>query len=91
MHLRREICSLGSKFLNLSTLRILLIRCQYQAAADSEEASKLADEYQPLIISAENDKRASDMEFQKFAQATSEVCAIVFVVSISVCSDLSRT
>lgn len=44
-----------------------------QALADSEEAGKIADKYQPVIIQAEKDKRAADFEFQKFAQATSEV------------------
>jgi hypothetical protein len=43
-----------------------------QALADSEEAGKLADQYQPVIIQAEKDKRAADFEFQKFAQATNE-------------------
>ena len=40
---------------------------------ESQEAGKLADEYQPVIVQAEKDKRAADLEFQKFAQATSEV------------------
>ena len=44
-----------------------------QALADSEQAGKLADQYQPVIVQAEQDKRASDLEFQKFSQATSEV------------------
>jgi hypothetical protein len=42
---------------------------------ESQEAGKLADEYQPVIVQAEKDKRAADLEFQQFAQATSEVGA----------------
>merc|ERR1712205_170813 len=31
---------------------------------------KLADQYQPMIIAAEKDKRSSDFHFQNFAQLT---------------------
>ena len=45
-----------------------------QADEDTAEARKLADQYQPIIIEAEKDKRDSDFHFQQFAQATNEVC-----------------
>ncbi len=44
-----------------------------QADEDTAEARKLADQYQPIIIEAERDKRDSDFHFQEFAHATHEV------------------
>jgi len=41
-----------------------------QADEDTQEARKLADQYQPMIIDAEKDKRESDMHFQNFADLT---------------------
>ena len=41
-----------------------------QADEDTATARKLADEYQPMIIAAEKDKRSSDFHFQSFAQLT---------------------
>mmetsp|Transcript_35753 Transcript_35753/g.111851 ORF Transcript_35753/g.111851 Transcript_35753/m.111851 type:complete len:149 (-) Transcript_35753:126-572(-) len=41
-----------------------------QANEDTATARKLADEYQPMIIQAEKDKRESDFHFQTFAQLT---------------------
>mmetsp|Transcript_9143 Transcript_9143/g.30479 ORF Transcript_9143/g.30479 Transcript_9143/m.30479 type:complete len:378 (-) Transcript_9143:144-1277(-) len=45
-----------------------------KAKADEEtaDARKLADQYQPLIIDAEKDKRSSDFHFQEFAQLTDQ-------------------
>jgi hypothetical protein len=40
------------------------------ADEDTAEARKLADQYQPMIIDAEKDKRESDFHFQSFAQLT---------------------
>ncbi len=44
-----------------------------QADEDTAEARKLADQYQPIIIEAERDKRDSDFHFQEFAHETHEV------------------
>merc|ERR1711990_605530 len=41
-----------------------------QADEDTATARKLADQYQPMIIAAEKDKRSSDFHFQNFAQLT---------------------
>jgi len=41
-----------------------------QADEDTATARKLADEYQPMIIAAEKDKRSSDFHFQNFAHLT---------------------
>merc|ERR1712216_349365 len=41
-----------------------------QAQKDPATARKLADQYQPMIIAAEKDKRSSDFHFQNFAQLT---------------------
>ena len=43
-----------------------------QADEDTAEARTLADQYQPIIIEAEKDKRDSDFHFQEFAHATHE-------------------
>lgn len=43
-----------------------------QADKDTQTARKLADQYQPLIIKAEKDKRSSDFKFQEFARLTQE-------------------
>jgi len=44
-----------------------------QADEDTQEARTLADQYQPMIIGAEKDKRESDFHFQEFAQLTQQV------------------
>jgi len=41
-----------------------------QADEDTATARHLADEYQPMIIAAEKDKRSSDFHFQNFAHLT---------------------
>jgi len=41
-----------------------------QADEDTATARKLADQYQPMIIQAEKDKRESDFHFQNFAHLT---------------------
>ena len=43
-----------------------------KADEDTETARKLADQYQPMIIDAEKDKRSSDFKFQEFARLTQE-------------------
>lgn len=44
-----------------------------QADDDTMNARKLADQYQPMIIDAEKDKRGSDFHFQEFAHLTQQV------------------
>ncbi len=65
--------SLGWRIAARAVWECLTRRGAWQAMEESQEAGKLADEYQPVIVQAEKDKRAADLEFQKFAQATSEV------------------
>merc|ERR1712216_347574 len=43
-----------------------------KADEDTQQARKLADQYQPMIIAAEKDKRSSDFKFQEFARLTQE-------------------
>jgi len=43
-----------------------------KADEDTQTARKLADQYQPMIIMAEKDKRSSDFKFQEFARLTQE-------------------
>ena len=43
-----------------------------KADEDTQTARKLADQYQPMIILAEKDKRSSDFKFQEFARLTQE-------------------
>merc|ERR1712230_28176 len=47
-----------------------------QADEDTATARKLADQYQPMIIAAEKDKRSSDFHFQNFAQLTHDADAL---------------
>ena len=43
-----------------------------KADEDTQTARQLADQYQPMIIDAEKDKRSSDFKFQEFARLTQE-------------------
>ena len=66
----------GERFASTSSVAVSVLIFLPQADEDTAEARKLADQYQPIIIEAERDKRDSDFHFQEFAHATHEVRAV---------------
>ena len=62
--------ALRAQLLQAQKDRATITAKKASADEDTAEARKLADQYQPMIIDAEKDKRESDFHFQSFAQLT---------------------